>query len=100
MHSYLGSQVTMHKTTKQWLPAWVRKFPVLGGEMSHVCCVAHIINLIEQVCLLLTCIPGLSNILLQAFLVPFKAPRHQNATAKGASTAGDVVSHSGPGLPL
>src|SRR6266481_9850590 len=69
------------------------KIPSFGGEMSCVCCVAHIVNLVEQVCLLLTCIPGLSDILFQAFLVPFKAPRHQNA--KGAGTAGDVVSHYG-----
>ncbi len=70
-----------------------KKIPSFGGEMSHVHCVAHIINLVKQVCLLLMRIPGLSDILLQAFLVPFKAPRCQNA--KGAGTAGDVVSHYG-----
>src|SRR6266481_9998144 len=69
------------------------KIPSFGGETSCMCCVAHIVNLVEQVCLLLMCIPGLSDILLQAFLVPFKAPRHQNA--KRAGTAGDVVSHYG-----
>src|SRR6266481_5812288 len=64
-----------------------------GGETSWMHCVTHIINLVEQVCLLLMHIPGLSDILLQAFLVPFKAPRCQNA--KHAGTAGDVVSHYG-----
>src|SRR6266481_7031819 len=80
----------MSRNTSSYLG---KKIPSFGGETSHMHCVAHIVNLVEQVCLLLTCIPGLSDILLQAFLVPFKAPRHQNT--KGASTAGDVVSHHG-----
>src|SRR6266481_2964742 len=67
------------------------KIPSFGGEMSCVHCVAHIVNLVEQVGLLLMRIPGLSDILLQAFLVPFKAPRHQNA--KGASTICSNAEH-------
>ena len=49
---------TMTECLADLIPSW-------GGEMSPVCCIAHIINLVEQVCLFCfwMCIHGLSDVL-------------------------------------
>ena len=58
--------------------------------MSHVCCITHTINLVEQVCICFvfgcTCLTH-----WKAFLAPFKALKHQKWNANCASAADDVV---------
>ena len=59
--------------------------------MSHVLCIVHIVNLVEQVCVCF--VFGCACLTYwKAFLVPFRATKHQKQNSNHASAADDVVS--------